>query len=218
MLIERVEQNLRFQGQYHDAETGLHYNRFRHYDPAAGIYLNQDPLGLLGGTNIYAYPTDPLSGIDPFGLVEPGYTGAGGQGYSVYGLGEFDDKGNLIRTVYVGQTETARFDTRMQEHMNTGRYHGGLQAYVITRTDTYGQARGAEQYHIEHANGGEGTRDTSQRGHWYDKAEGKKHGPGLEADRSDSFDRSRTDARANAYNQGYESERNRVATTTRTCS
>ncbi|WP_454140802.1 AAA family ATPase [Microbacterium lacticum] len=64
----------------------------------------------------------------------------------------------------------------------------------------------------------EGTRDTSQRGHWYDKAEGKKHGPGLEADRSDSFDRSRTDARANAYNQGYESERNRVATTTRTCS
>ena len=65
---------------------------------------------------------------------------------TIRGQGPFDDKGNLIRTVYVGQTETARFDTRMQEHMNTGRYHGGLQAYVITRTDTYGQARGAEQY------------------------------------------------------------------------
>ncbi len=31
-----VQQNLRFQGQYFDAETGLHYNRFRYYDPDCG--------------------------------------------------------------------------------------------------------------------------------------------------------------------------------------
>ncbi|WP_161490115.1 RHS repeat-associated core domain-containing protein [Tessaracoccus flavescens] len=221
MLIGRVEQNLRFQGQYHDAETGLHYNRFRHYDPAAGIYLNQDPLGLLGGTNIYAYPTDPLSGIDPFGLVELDYKGAGGNGYTVYGLGEFDKSGNLIRTVYVGQTETDRYHTRMQEHKDSGRYYRGLRHYEITRVDTYAEARGAEQYHIENVNDGKGSLDTSQRGGWYDEANGKRYGPGLEANRVNSYNQDRVlsgdDKRAKAFNKAYIQERDRMATTTSTC-
>ena len=42
---------LRFQGQYFDAETGLHYNRFRYYDPGVGRFVNQDPIGLEGGIN-----------------------------------------------------------------------------------------------------------------------------------------------------------------------
>ncbi|EPS8933974.1 RHS repeat-associated core domain-containing protein [Vibrio cholerae] len=29
--------NLRFPGQYYDAETGLHYNWRRYYDPATGL-------------------------------------------------------------------------------------------------------------------------------------------------------------------------------------
>ncbi|MDC6117325.1 RHS repeat-associated core domain-containing protein [Serratia rubidaea] len=41
---------LRFQGQYFDAETGLHYNRYRYYDPQTGSYISQDPIGLVGGT------------------------------------------------------------------------------------------------------------------------------------------------------------------------
>jgi RHS repeat-associated protein len=62
----------RFPGQYHDNETGLHYNRFRYYDPQTGRYLSPDPLGLLGGLNAYAYCRDPFTQIDPFGLSECG--------------------------------------------------------------------------------------------------------------------------------------------------
>jgi RHS repeat-associated protein len=43
-----AEQPLRFQGQYFDGETGLHYNRFRYYDPVVGRFVHQDPIGLEG--------------------------------------------------------------------------------------------------------------------------------------------------------------------------
>ncbi|TWV02543.1 DUF4237 domain-containing protein, partial [Bacteroides fragilis] len=58
-----------FQGQYYDRETGLAYNRFRYYDPNAGNYLSQDPIGLAGGNpTLYGYVFDPNTQIDPFGL------------------------------------------------------------------------------------------------------------------------------------------------------
>lgn len=63
-----VVQNLRFQGQYFDAETGLHYNRFRYYDPDVGRFAGQDPIGLLGGNNLYLYAPNPVQWIDPLGL------------------------------------------------------------------------------------------------------------------------------------------------------
>jgi RHS repeat-associated protein len=61
-------QNLRFQGQYLDRETGLHYNTFRFYDPDVGRFINQDPIGLNGGLNLYAYAPNPVDWIDPWGL------------------------------------------------------------------------------------------------------------------------------------------------------
>ncbi|WP_186436333.1 RHS repeat-associated core domain-containing protein [Cobetia crustatorum] len=54
---------LRFQGQYHDEETGLHYNRFRYYDPAVGRFTTQDPIGLMGGENLYQYAPNPTRWI-----------------------------------------------------------------------------------------------------------------------------------------------------------
>jgi RHS repeat-associated protein len=44
---------IRFQGQYLDDETGLHYNRHRYYDPEGARYITTDPIGLLGGLNAY---------------------------------------------------------------------------------------------------------------------------------------------------------------------
>ncbi|RAZ61779.1 RHS repeat-associated core domain-containing protein, partial [Enterobacter cloacae] len=63
-----INQPLRFQGQYQDADSGLYYNRHRYYDPGVGRYLSPDPVGLDGGLNQYAYVPDPLSCIDPLGL------------------------------------------------------------------------------------------------------------------------------------------------------
>ncbi|QDQ28896.1 RHS repeat protein [Chitinimonas arctica] len=63
-------QPLRFQGQYFDAETGLHYNRFRYYDPDVGRFVSNDPIGLAGGDNVYQYAPNPISWIDPLGLAK----------------------------------------------------------------------------------------------------------------------------------------------------
>jgi len=60
----------RFPGQFEDGETGLYYNRFRYYDPEAGAYVSQDPIGLEGGLNSLGYVQDPTSRIDPFGLSQ----------------------------------------------------------------------------------------------------------------------------------------------------
>ncbi|WP_306170256.1 RHS repeat domain-containing protein [Xanthomonas oryzae] len=63
-----VENPLRFQGQYFDSETGLSYNLHRYYDGNMGGYINQDPLRLNGGINLYGYGVNPLQWIDPLGL------------------------------------------------------------------------------------------------------------------------------------------------------
>ncbi|MEX5625820.1 RHS repeat-associated core domain-containing protein [Pseudomonas marginalis] len=68
----RREQNLRFQGQYLDRETGLHYNTFRFYDADVGRFTQPDPIGLLGGLNLYQYSPNPIGWIDPFGLCRRG--------------------------------------------------------------------------------------------------------------------------------------------------
>ncbi|MCX2795834.1 EndoU domain-containing protein, partial [Microbulbifer thermotolerans] len=65
----RIEQPIRFQGQYYDEETGLHYNRFRYYDPEVGAFTQQDPIGLLGGINNYQYVPNPVGWVDPYGLT-----------------------------------------------------------------------------------------------------------------------------------------------------
>ncbi|MCU0127170.1 RHS domain-containing protein, partial [Pseudomonas vlassakiae] len=67
LAVSEVDQNLRFQGQYFDSETGLHYNTFRFYDAEVGRFLSQDPIGLAGGINIYSYAANPAQEIDPLG-------------------------------------------------------------------------------------------------------------------------------------------------------
>ncbi|MBV4477993.1 RHS repeat domain-containing protein, partial [Pseudomonas botevensis] len=90
-----LDQPLRFQGQYFDAESGLHYNRHRYYDPDTGRYLTPDPVKLAGGLNQYRYVPNPTGWVDPLGLnancPPPGKTGCtlpDGVGGSVVNEGE----------------------------------------------------------------------------------------------------------------------------------
>jgi len=62
-----VDNPIRFQGQYFDIETGLHYNTFRYYDPDSGGFISEDPIRLLGGINLYQYAPNPSGWIDPWG-------------------------------------------------------------------------------------------------------------------------------------------------------
>lgn len=73
---------LRFPGQYHDPETGLHYNFHRYYDPDTGRYLSHDPLGLDPAPDSLTYVGNPTEFIDPLGLspLKPCNKAGGGKG------------------------------------------------------------------------------------------------------------------------------------------
>nr|WP_237143823.1 MULTISPECIES: RHS repeat-associated core domain-containing protein [Pseudomonas] len=66
--VSEIDNPLRFQGQYFDVETGLHYNRHRYYNPSTGRFLTPDPIKLAGGLNSYQYVPNPTGWVDPLGL------------------------------------------------------------------------------------------------------------------------------------------------------
>ena len=67
-VYPNAHQPFRLQNQYCDEETGLHYNLFRYYDPRCGRFVNQDPIGLLGGEHLYAFAPNALAWYDQLGL------------------------------------------------------------------------------------------------------------------------------------------------------
>jgi len=46
----------------------LHYNLFRYYDPESERFTQQDPIGLVGGSNLYQYAPNALGWVDLWGL------------------------------------------------------------------------------------------------------------------------------------------------------
>lgn len=67
-----IAMRLRFPGHYDDEEIGLFYNRWRYFSPELGRYIQPDPIDTKGGVNLYAYPSDPLTRVDLFGLSDQG--------------------------------------------------------------------------------------------------------------------------------------------------
>ena len=63
--------SFRYTGREFDTETGLYYYRARYYDPQAGRFSSEDPIGFLGGINFYAYVKNNVPNtFDPLGLVQ----------------------------------------------------------------------------------------------------------------------------------------------------
>ncbi|WP_232005293.1 RHS repeat-associated core domain-containing protein [Neisseria animaloris] len=81
-ITETAHQPFRLQNQYCDQETGLHYNFFRYYEPDAGRFVNQDPIGLWGGTNFYQFAVNAKSWTDPLGLCDLDWSGVDPHGLS----------------------------------------------------------------------------------------------------------------------------------------
>ena len=76
--MQEIDKPIRFQGQYHDLETGLHHNFQRYHDPSLGRYIHQDPIGLAGGLNHYQYAPNPVGWVDPWGLATTNCPPGGG--------------------------------------------------------------------------------------------------------------------------------------------
>ena len=141
---DRQEQNLRFQGQYLDRETGLHYNTFRYYDADIGRFISPDPIGLNGGINLGTYAPNSLTRADPLGLVHEKTPG-----YSVYHIYAPGQTPGIDKPYYVGITEDSRIDSRRNEHRRSGRLPQGAKLVAVEQNVTYGEARGIERAHIE---------------------------------------------------------------------
>ena len=142
------DQNIRFQGQYEDRETGLYYNRYRYYDPDTGRYITKDPSGLAGGFNAYRYTPNPVVWLDPYGLKECLVISAESrtldlegdwrstkfsskQGGIVYVLRDVNT-GEFLK---VGKSETGTFVGRFEKYQAAGKYTGRHLALDVFTVD-----------------------------------------------------------------------------------
>lgn len=67
-VYRKAYQSFRLQNQYFDEETGLHYNLMRYYEPEAGPFVNEDPIGLWGRNNFYNYSQNVQAWVDLYRL------------------------------------------------------------------------------------------------------------------------------------------------------
>ena len=99
---------IRFQGQWFDEESGLHYNRWRYYDPMMGRFITSDPIGIRGGLNTYRYCPNPINWIDPMGLDWN------------YVLAETKDGGETYTPYYSGVSTQDPKDVESRHSKTTG--------------------------------------------------------------------------------------------------
>ena len=121
--------NLRFAGQYYDAESGLHYNWHRTYDPSLGRYISSDPIGLDGGMNTFGYVSQsPMVNVDPNGLCPMciaglmtlgeagGATAATSGGLGFWGTGALLAGGTALSTLPGDANQSSIWGDGVEDH------------------------------------------------------------------------------------------------------
>jgi RHS repeat-associated protein len=141
-----VVNNFRFSGQYYDSETGLHYNYHRYYDPSTGRYLTPDPIGQMGGVNLFAYvENNPVIFADLFGLCPDGTHAAtpdeitkildAARGIIGQDLCYKDIKCNQ----FVDRSINTAFPGALAEEYNTSQIGGGIGSFENTNSPAVGE-------------------------------------------------------------------------------
>jgi len=90
------------------------------------MFISRDPIGLLGGNNVFQYAPNPIHWIDPWGLANE----------SVYRL--LDSNGN---TIYYGITDRSP-SARGNEHINDGKVFSKME--VLAEGLSHDEARTIE--------------------------------------------------------------------------
>ena len=184
VVSEEHLQPIRFQGQHFDTETGLHYNRFRYFDPDLGMFTSRDPIGLNGGMNVFQYAPNPTGWIDPFGLAVTPLDKTGFTTYGLYRPGE-------STPYYVGHTEQTMQERLSQHKTKTYSSQGGA-----TRADSTTSIRSLK--------GGEGSLTYSESKGYEQAYREKYNTKGFPGNIIEPIDKSRTDPRGQSHYDNYE--------------
>ncbi|MCL4759695.1 MAG: RHS repeat-associated core domain-containing protein, partial [Rhodocyclaceae bacterium] len=142
---------LRLAGQQWDAETGLHYNIHRYYDPSRGRYLSPDPMGAPDGPDRYAYLNgNPYAGIDPLGLFEIPLAAFGGARVLPVSDG---GHGDIVRIAFAqyNTTQGLRFSQAIIDQMVLNNYHTDSQSLPLLNP---GGGQGNPSNHFDNPNNG----------------------------------------------------------------
>ena len=124
-------------GYWHDTETGLSQTQNRYYNPNLSTWINRDPIGYGGGSNLYEYVGDaPTAETDPFGLaprVVNGYTvNEAVGGHHIVPVQIWQETGLAPEALAIWDTAAARVSQPAgARHLNTA--HGldtGYNGYV----------------------------------------------------------------------------------------
>lgn len=132
LLVDEVSNPIRLQGQYEDGETGLHYNRFRYYDPVLGAFICRDPLGLEGGINVYKLAPNVWRFADPLGLTcRISFEYARELANMLYQRSPWMQEMQRIRAIQ----DMAEQYAAIQEFINNYRRATGINIQIVARED-----------------------------------------------------------------------------------
>ena len=142
--------NIRLAGQYYDAETGLHCNIHRYFNPQTGRYISPDPLGTPDGYDRYAYLNgNPNAGIDPLGLFEVPFFAF--SGLDVLPISD-EGHGDIVRLAFAqfNREKGLRFSQTIIDQVIINNYHSDAASNLLGGTG--GQFNSAN--HFDNPNDG----------------------------------------------------------------